>query len=84
MEAKDFVTDLLKWGLTQVQIAERSGIPQPTISKIARGEVEDVLSRNYRSLQHVHEAEKKRRARRLAPPGADRPNAHQKAGKSRG
>jgi predicted transcriptional regulator len=57
MEARDFVTDLQAWGLTQAQIAERSGIPQPTISKIFRGEVDDVLSRNYRSLQAVHTEE---------------------------
>lgn len=54
MEARDFVTDLQSWGLTQAQIAERTGIPQPTVSKIFRGDVEDVLSRNYRSLQTVH------------------------------
>jgi predicted transcriptional regulator len=57
MEARDFVQDLQNWGLTQAQIAERTGIPQPTISKIARGTVDDVLSRNYRSLQTVHAEE---------------------------
>lgn len=57
MEARDFVLDLRRWGLTQAQIAERTGIPQPTISKIERGAIEDVLSRNYRSLQSVHAKE---------------------------
>jgi transcriptional regulator with XRE-family HTH domain len=54
MEAQDYVKELLAAGLTQTVIAERSGIPQPTISKIARGDVADVMSRNYRRLQAVH------------------------------
>lgn len=61
MEARDFVQELLRCGLTQDQIAERTGIPQPTISKIARGAVSDVLSRNYRSLQTVHREEMAKR-----------------------
>jgi len=51
MEAKDFVNALVDAGLTQTVIAERTGIPQPTISKVARGDVSDVMSRNYRKLQ---------------------------------
>ncbi len=54
MEAKDFISDLRRWGLTQKQIEERTGIPQPTISKVALGKVEDVLSRSYRKLQALH------------------------------
>jgi len=54
MEARDFVEALIGKGLTQSQIAERTGIPQPTISKVARGDVSDVLSRNYRKLQALH------------------------------
>lgn len=61
MEAREFVQDLIRWGLTQDQIAERTGIPQPTISKIARGAVNDVLSRNWRSLQAVHREEQAKR-----------------------
>lgn len=68
MEARDFVLDLRKWGLTQAQISERTGIPQPTISKIERGTVEDVLSRNYRSLQAVHQEEA---AKHLPQPPAE-------------
>lgn len=56
MEAKDYVNALIAAGLNQVQIAERSGIPQPTISKVYRGDVDDVLSRNYRRLQDLHSA----------------------------
>ena len=56
MEARDFVIALIERGLTQVDIAERTGIPQPTISKVARGDVADVMSRNYRKLQALYEA----------------------------
>lgn len=54
MEARDFINDLTASGLTQSDIADRTGIPQPTISKVARGDVADVLSRNYRKLQALH------------------------------
>jgi len=54
MEAKDYVLAIREHGLTQDQIAEKTGIPQPTISKIARGDVADVMSRNYRALQALH------------------------------
>lgn len=57
MEARDYVSDLRSWGFTQAQIADRTGIGQGTISKIERGAVEDVLSRNYRSLQAMHAEE---------------------------
>lgn len=55
MEAQQFVEALVKSGLTQSQIAERTGIPQPTLSKVLRGDVADVLSRNYRKLQALYE-----------------------------
>lgn len=54
MEAKDYVTAIRAHGFTQAQIADRTGIPQPTVSKIERGEVADVMSRNYRALQALH------------------------------
>ena len=54
MEARDFIAALIGRGLTQSDIADRTGIPQPTISKVARGEVADVMSRNYRKLQTLH------------------------------
>jgi len=55
MEAKDYVDAIRKHNLTQVEIANRTGIPQPTISKIERGEVSDVMSKNYRALQTLYE-----------------------------
>ena len=54
MEARDFVAALVAHGLTQQQIAEKTGVPQPTVSKVLRGEVADVMSRNYRKLQALH------------------------------
>ena len=54
MEAQDYVAALRALKLTQAQISERTGIPQPTISKIERGDVADVMSRNYRALQALH------------------------------
>ena len=35
--------------------AETLHVAQPTISKIERGEVEDVMSRNYPALQALHD-----------------------------
>lgn len=55
MEARDYVNALIERELTQQQIADRTEIPQPTISKIARGDVKDVLSKNYRRLQALYE-----------------------------
>lgn len=51
MEARDYIVQLLESGLTQSEIAARVGLHQPTISKVLRGDVRDVLSRNYRRLQ---------------------------------
>lgn len=51
MEPKDYVLAIRAFGLTQAEVAARTGIPQPTVSKIERGEVADVMSRNYRALQ---------------------------------
>lgn len=61
MEPKELVLSLLAMGLTQTQIADMTGIAQPTISKVARGEIEDVLSRNYRRLETLHKAMSRRR-----------------------
>ena len=53
MEAKDYIAAIRAYGLTQVQISQKTGIPQSTISKIERGDVNDVMSRNYRALQSL-------------------------------
>lgn len=67
MEAQDYVLALKGHKLTQAQIAERTGIPQPTISKIERGEVSDVMSRNYRALQSLHAEVEKQAAAQAGP-----------------
>ncbi len=54
MEARDYVQALIDAGMSQKAIAEGSDVPQPTISKIYRGQVKDVLSVNYRKLQALH------------------------------
>lgn len=56
MDPREIAQALVDTGLTQMQIAERTGIPQPTLSKLLRGDVADVLSRNYRSLLAAHDA----------------------------
>jgi predicted XRE-type DNA-binding protein len=56
MEAREIVQALIQHGFTQRQIADRTGIPQPTVSKVYRGAVSDVLSRNYRELEALHKS----------------------------
>lgn len=55
MEAKDYVLALKERKFTQKQIEELTGIPQPTISKIERGDVADVMSKTYRALKAAYE-----------------------------
>lgn len=55
MEAKDFIREIRKYGLNQQEIAEKSGLNQPAISKIERGDVSDVRSKTYRALQSLYE-----------------------------
>jgi transcriptional regulator with XRE-family HTH domain len=54
MTPLELITDIRASGLTQTQVAERCGVRQPTISKIERGEVQDVMSRSYLALQALH------------------------------
>lgn len=54
MEAKDYLRAIRATGLTQTEVAGRSGVPQPTISKIERGETRDVLSKNFIALQRLY------------------------------
>ena len=54
MEAREIVVDLIATGRTQQWIAERAGIKQPAVSKIATGRVADVRSATYRKLQVLH------------------------------
>lgn len=70
MDAKDFLRGIRAAGLTQVEVAERTGITQSTISKIERGEVKDVMSKNYRALQALHA--EVQTTRKDAPPIAEK------------
>lgn len=63
MEAKDFIKEIRKFGLNQQEIAEMSGLNQPAISKIERGDVSDVRAKTYRALQSLYK-KLKREAKR--------------------
>jgi transcriptional regulator with XRE-family HTH domain len=54
MEAIDYLKAIRDTGLTQAQVAERTGITQSSISKIERGDVSDVRSKSYRALIALH------------------------------
>lgn len=55
MDAFEYLRLIRGKGLTQSQVSERTGIPQPTISKIERGGVDDVLSKTYLALKALHD-----------------------------
>ncbi|GEM_PF-771019 len=57
VKPSELVQALRAMGLTQKQIEARTGIPQPTISKIGLGRVRDVMSRHYLALLKVYEQE---------------------------
>jgi predicted transcriptional regulator len=65
MKPRELVQALRAMGLTQKQIQERTGIPQPTISKIGLGRVGDIMSRHYLALLAAYEQQK--RAEAIAP-----------------
>lgn len=54
MQPAELIIALQKRGWTQVRIAARTGIPQPTISKVVRGTTKDVMSRSYQKLVALH------------------------------
>lgn len=55
MDPQELVRALLGMGLTQTEIAARTGMPQPTVSKVARGAVRDVMSHSYRQLKALYD-----------------------------
>jgi len=76
MKPRELVQALRALGLTQKQIQERTGIPQPTVSKIGLGRVSDVMSRHYVALLNAYEQRMKEEALRPAahyvpPPRGD-------------
>lgn len=55
MDAKDYLLVIREKGkMTQDQVAKRTGIPQPTISKIERGRVTGVMARTHIALQALY------------------------------
>jgi predicted transcriptional regulator len=62
MKPRELVLALRAMGLTQKQIQERTGIPQPTVSKIGLGRVRDVMSRHYVALLTAYEQQMKAQA----------------------
>ena len=54
MEAAELVCALLEAGLSQEQIAKEAQVHQTTVSKLARGDIKDTLSKTYRALLAVH------------------------------
>lgn len=54
MDAIDYLKAIRDTGMTQAQVAERTGITQSSISKIERGDVSDVRSKSYRALVALH------------------------------
>lgn len=54
MDAKDYLKAIRATGMTQAEVSAKTGIPQPTISKIELGKIADVLSKNYRALQALY------------------------------
>lgn len=55
MTPQQLVLAIKAKGLTQKRIEQRTGITQPTISKIERGAVRDVMWRNYSALVALHD-----------------------------
>lgn len=55
MTAREYLMAIREKGLTQVQIAERTGVPQGTISKVERGQVGDVLSKTYLAIKALYD-----------------------------
>lgn len=70
MKPRELVQALRAMGLTQKQIQERTGIPQPTVSKIGLGRVRDVMSRHYVALLTAYEYQVKAQASAAPAPAS--------------
>lgn len=75
MKPRELVQALRAMGLTQMQIQERTGIPQPTVSKIGLGRVRDVMSRHYVALLTAYEQQMKVQAALPAQAPAPAPDS---------
>ena len=54
MEAQKYLIQIRSRGLTQAEVSKKTGISQPTISKIERGSVKDVKATTLLLLQQLH------------------------------
>jgi transcriptional regulator with XRE-family HTH domain len=53
-QAGDIVIELLEHGMTQQQIGASVNLHQTTVSKLARGDVADVMSNTLKKLEALH------------------------------
>lgn len=51
--AQEIIQNIRRFGLTQAEIAEHTGLNQPSISKIERGDVSDVRATTYLALSNL-------------------------------
>jgi len=77
MKPRELVLALRAMGLTQKQIEQRTGIPQPTVSKIGLGRVGDVMSRHYLALLAAYEQRMKEEALKPSPQGFRQPSINE-------
>ncbi|SAK88693.1 hypothetical protein AWB77_04811 [Caballeronia fortuita] len=63
MDAKELVTALRGFGLTQREIGESCDLSQGAISHIETGRIKSVLVENYKKLEAFYLAETKKRTR---------------------
>lgn len=61
MDAATLIEELLRRGFTQHDIARETGITQPTISRVRRGEHGDPRLSTFAALKAMHERTKKAR-----------------------
>lgn len=54
MEAQHYITELIGAKVRQVEIAQAIGLGQSTVSKVYRGQIDDIGSKPYRLLQELH------------------------------
>jgi transcriptional regulator with XRE-family HTH domain len=55
MTPQEYLKAIRATGMTQAEVAEKTGITQSQISKLERGDVDDVLSKNYLALQALYD-----------------------------
>lgn len=54
MDAKQLLAEVRGRGLTQVEVAAGMGVSQGTVSKIERGQTQDIKNSTYQKLVALH------------------------------